>query len=163
MGQSDQGIDVLGTLVPMTYIEYLRIYLGDQPEFNRLIEGVESNDKKLALALFMFVEHFNAMPPDLSQKFSLEDFPNKSLLIHGAAVEALQMAGIIQSRNFLNFNDAGVSFSVSDKAGEYQQWASTIAAEARQTAIETKVKINAEEGYDFLGSPDYIGTYWGGV
>lgn len=158
---SDQGIDVMGTIVPMTYVEYLRIFIGDDEAFNKLIKGRESSDQKLALALMMFVEHFNAMPPDISETYRIDNFPNKSLLIHGAAVEALQMAGIIQSRNFLNFNDAGVSFSVSDKAGDYQQWANLLASEARQTAIETKIKLNAEEAYDFHHSPDGFG-YWNG-
>ena len=72
-------------------------------------------------------------------------------------IEILKMAGIVQSRNFLNFNDGGVSFTVNDKAQDYLQWIQTLVSTHAQDVNDLKVGLNAEEGYAHIPSPE---DYW---
>jgi hypothetical protein len=132
------------------------------PEFNRLIEGVETGDEKLKLAIQLWIQYFNSIPPVLPTKYGAENFPNYLLLIHGVMIEVLKMSGIVQTRNFLNFNDGGVSFSVSDKGQEYLGWINNLLSTHAQDLINTKVGLNAEDAYDIHRSPDghYRGYYY---
>jgi hypothetical protein len=140
--------------VPQEIVDDVRMYIGDTPELNRLIRGVESSDQKIVLAIRMYIDHFNNTPPELVHEYGAEDFPSAKLLIEGAALELLRMAGIIQSRNFLNFNDAGAGFTVSDKAQDYQSWIQNILQTHREDAINVRVAQNAKEGWDFINSPE---------
>ena len=78
-------------------------------------------------------------------------------------IQTLIMAGIIQTRNFLNFNDGGVSFVISDKGQEYSAWINNLMATHQNDFINTKVALNAEAAYAVHPSPDGWyrgGTYW---
>lgn len=140
--------------IPTKLIDHIRVYIGDMPEFNRLIEGVETGDEKLKLAIQLWIQYFNSIPPVLPTKYGAENFPNYLLLIHGVMIEVLKMSGIVQTRNFLNFNDGGVSFSVSDKGQEYLGWINNLLSTHAQDLINTKVGLNAESAYDIHHSPD---------
>jgi hypothetical protein len=148
--------------IPTKLIDHIRVYIGDMPEFNRLIEGVETGDEKLKLAIQLWIQYFNSIPPVLPTKYGAENFPNYLLLIHGVMIEVLKMSGIVQTRNFLNFNDGGVSFSVSDKGQEYLGWINNLLSTHAQDLINTKVGLNAEDAYDIHPSPDghYRGYYY---
>lgn len=145
--------------VPDYVIEDLRTYFGDQPEFNRLIEGTEVSDGKIRLATQLYVDHFNNQPPKLNQTYEVENFPSHMVMFHGVMIELLRMSGIIQSRNFLNFQDSGVSFSVNDKASDYQSWIQNLMQTHREQAQAIKVAQNAEEGFDYIDSPDGWGPF----
>jgi hypothetical protein len=140
--------------IPQKLIDHIRVYIGDIPEYNRLTEGVETGDEKLKLGIQLWIQYFNSIPPVLSIKYTAENFPNYLLLIHGVMIEILKMAGIVQTRNFLNFNDGGVSFSVSDKGQEYLGWISNLLGTHAQDLVNVKVGLNAESAYDLHPSPD---------
>lgn len=146
--------------VPDKLVKHIRVYIGDSREFNRIVEGLETTDEKLILAVQLWVQHFNAHPPVLSRKYQATDFPNYLLMFQGVMIQTLIMAGIIQTRNFLNFNDGGVSFVVSDKGQEYSAWINNLMATHQNDFINTKVALNAEAAYAVHPSPD--GWYRGG-
>lgn len=146
--------------VPQKLMDHIRVYIGDIPEYNRLVEGVETGDEKLRLSIQLWIQYFNSIPPVLPTKYTAENFPNYLLLIHGVMIEILKMAGIVQTRNFLNFNDGGVSFSVSDKGQEYLGWINNLLATHAQDLVNVKVGLNAEDAYDIHPSPD--GMWRGG-
>ncbi len=139
--------------IPDQLIRDIRLYWGDMPEFNRLIEGTEISDEKLRLAVRLWIQHFNKMPPILVD-YEADDFPNYLVLFHGVTIELLKMAGIVHSRNFLNFNDNGVQFTVNDKATDYMQWISNYLQTHAQDVKDLKVALNAESAYDFIESPE---------
>jgi hypothetical protein len=141
-------------VIPDQILRDARMYFGDFPEENRLIRGTELSDDKIRFALQIFIHHFNNIPPVLITKFGAKDFPSALVLFQGATVEMLRMAGFIQSRNFLNFNDGGVSFTVSDKAVDYQQWIGNLLGNLNQSILNIKVGQNAEEGFDYIDSPE---------
>lgn len=146
--------------VPEGMIESVRTYYGDRPEFNRLIEGTEVSDEKIKLAIKLYVNHFNQMPPKITATYKPKTFPDGMILIKGAVIELLTMSGIIHSRNHLNFSDANVNFSINDKASDYQRWIQQLVQENRQQAKDLKVGINAEEGFDMQPSPEAAFPWW---
>ena len=44
---------------------YLRLFLNDTPELNRLIRRQESTDEKLDLAIMLAINDYNITPPPL--------------------------------------------------------------------------------------------------
>jgi len=139
--------------VPEQIIRDMRLYYGDLPEFNKLIEGTEISDEKLMLAIRLWVTHFNKTPPILNP-YTVEDFPDPLVLFHGVTIELLKMAGMVHSRNFLNFNDNGVQFTVNDKASDYMQWIGNYLQTHAEDAKQLKIALNGEQAYDFIESPE---------
>jgi len=146
--------------VPDKYIEDLRIYTGDRPEYNELVEGTESSDEKIRLAFQMYVHHFNNKPPKLREQYGVDDFPSATVLFKGVIIELLIMNGLLESRNFLNFRDSNVNFQIHDKAQDYQQWIGQLLRTHREDARDIKVAKNCEEGFDFIPSPDGPRHWW---
>lgn len=142
--------------VPEKLINHFRIYIGDLAEYNRLIEGHESGDEKLTLAFQLWMHDFNGSPPITCKKYDYvkTPIPNFQIVFEGVMIKTLTMAGILHTRNFLNFNDGGVSFTVSDKGQSYLQWISMFLQKHEQDVKAVKSGINAEEAYDFIPSPE---------
>lgn len=142
--------------VPDRLIEHFRLYIGDQPQYNRLIEGTESGDEKLRLAFQLWMHSFNGSPPVTCKRydFTKTPLPNFQIIFEGVMIQTLTMAGILNTRNFLNFNDGGVSFTVSDKGQAYMQWISMFLNKHQNDVMNVKSGINAEEAYDFIPSPE---------
>lgn len=140
--------------VPEELITDFRLYNGDTPEFNRLMEGTELGDEKIRLALQLWLHKFNNSPPITTSKYGFYDFPQFEIVFEGAMLMTLTMAGILHTRNFLNFNDGGVSFSVADKGQAYMQWIQMFMNKHMQDVMNVKVGINAEEAYGFIPSPE---------
>ncbi len=143
-------------------LKHLRTFLGDRPEDNKLIPGEELSVDKLKLAVALTIDEFNNAPPFTS--FTLQTFPSLMVLIHGATVQCLIMAGLIQSRNYLQFSDGGISEVIGDKAPSYQGWINQLAGilgNYKKTSEDIKVSINMEQGFGFIPSP-YGNGYWNG-
>lgn len=140
-------------------IEFLRTFIGDRPEENKLIPGEELSRDKLALAITLALDEFNNAPP--FTQFTLVTFPSLMVLLHGATVQCLIMAGLIQTRNYLQFSDGGISEVLGDKAPMYQGWInqlSTILKSYKETTESIKVSINMEQGFGVITSP--YGGFW---
>lgn len=151
--------------VPQELVDDLRTYLSDKPEFNRLIEGSEFNDDQMKLAVRLWLQRFNTTPPSLVTKYTdltQQDFPVWHLLFNGVMIELLIMGGIVNTRNFLNFNDGGVSFTVSDKGQAYQGWIGMMISNHQREVSDVKAAMNAEEAYDYHPSPENFGYYYNG-
>lgn len=129
-------------------VETLRRFLKDYGELNRILDrDRELEDDDLEQALEMAVDEFDMMPPILSIDFSVDNFPSKSLLLHGAAIWALESAGILQSRNRLNYSDGGIQVQVSDKAQSYQSWIQMFLQRYQRRAKQIKRQLNLERAY----------------
>lgn len=103
---------VLGGLV-----EWLRAYIRDYPELNRLVLGVESSDTMMAMAILSAQDEFNGSPPILGN-FTLQylvENGQRTLLINMARVHLMQGLCELQTRNQLSYSSGGTSVSVNDK------------------------------------------------
>jgi hypothetical protein len=138
----------------------LRKFLRDIDELNKLLEGKESSDSQLRMAVEDALDDWNNTPP-LIAKVTLESHPSPRLLLRGAAIEVLMSAGIFYSRNRLNYSDGGITVAVYDKAQDYQSWANQFVADYERKKIEVKKAINISQGWGGLQS-EYreINTWW---
>lgn len=120
---------------------FLRLFLNDTPELNRLIRQEESDDPKLDLAISMAIDDFNITPP-LLQNHTVSNFPSLYLLIYGASIQTLRSAGILQSRNELVYSSGGVSVRIFDKTQHYQSWIAMFVAEYERKKANYKLSLN---------------------
>lgn len=132
-------------------VERLRQHLRDTPQLNKLQVGEELSDQDLEHALEMAAEEFTAMPPVIGE-FNIENFPNDALLIRAGTLWALESAGLLQSRNRLQYSDNGLSIQVSDKAQDYQGWIQQIGQQYYQRAKSLKIQMNVNQAYGGVSS-----------
>jgi len=140
----------------------LRKFLRDIDELNKLLEGKESTDSQLRMAIEDALDDWNTTPPLLTP-VTLENHPAPRLLLRGAAIEVLMSAGIFYSRNRLNYSDGGITVAVFDRAQDYQAWANRFAQEYEAKKASTKKAINIAQGWGGIPS-EYreINSWWAG-
>ena len=129
----------------------LRTFLGDTVEDNKLIPDQELSDDKLDLALEMTLDLHNNTAP--FENVTFETFPSLTLMLHGATIQCLIMAGIIQNRNYLNFSDGGIQEVISDKGPAYQSWIQNLMQQYRDETTSLKTSLNMERNFGVIGSP----------
>lgn len=141
--------------------KYLRLFTMDTPELNRLIRGNEIDEDRLELAIILTISDWNTTTPIIG-KVTLGNFPSLYLLLHGAAIQCLKMAGMYQSRNELTYSSGGSSFVRSNKTPYYQSWIQNFASEYEAKKLNYKIQKNVEGGYGYgFGSEyDLIGFDW---
>jgi len=142
--------------VKQQMVDRIRLYTRDRREMNRLIGKEESEDEEIELALDLSVDLFNDTPPVTPGRYTFLTIPSTRLIIHGAVIELLTMAGLVFSRNEIKYSDQGVTVSVNDKAPEYSKWAEGLYAKYMQTAIKLKGALNLR-GYR-SGLPSELST-----
>jgi hypothetical protein len=131
----------------------IRTYLRDFSQNNRLLGEEETSDPMLDLAIVLTLDDFNRTPHITG--FSIEVFPSYYLLLLGSVIQVLRSAGIMQSRNRLNYNEGGISVAVSDKAADYQQWIASMFNEYERKKRELKIAINLTGAFGSMPS-EYI-------
>lgn len=143
-------------------IEYLRLFLMDTEELNRLLRRKEIDDRRLELALQLTISDWNTTTPISNSPVSYANFPSLYLLITGGALQALKMAGLYQSRNELTYNSGGTSIVRSNKTAYYQTWIQNMAAEFESKKLNYKLQRNVEGAFGggFASEYDLVGYDW---
>ena len=141
--------------------KYLRLFTMDTPELNRLIRGNEIDEDRLELAIILTISDWNTTTP-LIGSVTLGNFPSLYLLLHGAAIQCLKMAGMYQSRNELTYSSGGSSFVRANKTPYYQSWIQNFASEFEAKKLNYKIQRNIEGSYGkgFGSEYDLIGFDW---
>jgi hypothetical protein len=141
--------------------KFLRLFTQDTPELNRLIRGFEIDDEKLELAIMLTLSDWNTTTPVLG-RVTIGSFPSLYLLLHGATIQMLKMAGMYQSRNELTYSSGGSSFVRSNKTPYYQSWIQNFASEYESKKLNYKIQQNIEMAYGFGFGSEYavIGYDW---
>ena len=123
-------------------IAVVRTRMRDFPELNRLVEGRETSDREIALAIAEAVDDFNNTPP-LIQNFGIEDFPSISLLIRGSIINIIESVGLLQTRNQMVYSDGeGVTVNVSDKTPMLIQWLQLFMNQYEAKKLRLKKALN---------------------
>ena len=141
--------------------EYLRLFLMDTEELNRLLRRKEIDDKRLDLAIQLCISDWNTTTPRIGT-VTVGTFPSLYLLIHGAAIQCLKMAGLYQSRNELTYSSGGSSFVRANKTAYYQSWIQNFSAEYETKKMNLKMQQNIEAAYGGGFHSEYwmIGYDW---
>lgn len=142
------------------WVEKVRIFIGDSPIKNKIQDGYELTDGSLLLAIDMTIDEYNTTPPNIGT-VSYTTYPSLKAMMFGAMLHALTMAGIVQTRNFIQFQDGRLGTVISDKAQGYQSWIGTIAGQYAQLVADIKYAKNAEDAFGHISSP-YDGQRWSG-
>lgn len=140
--------------------KYLRLFMMDTPELNRLIRQYESNDEMLQFAIEMAISDWNSTSPLIGSK-NIGNYPSLYLLMHGAAIQLLKSQGLRQARNELNYSAGGSSFIRSNKSNYYMSWMVNFANEYETKKRNMKIQQNIEGGWGGVNSEyDWIGYAW---
>lgn len=140
--------------------KYLRLFLRDTPELNRLTRKEESDDEMLQFALDMAIDDWNTTTPVIGN-YSIANFPSLYLLLHAAAIQILKSQGLYQARNQLQYNSGGSSFSRSDKTQIYMAWMTNFSNEYELKKRNLKLQQNISRGWGGVSSEyDMIGYSW---
>jgi len=141
-------------------VRSLRNFIRDKKELNTLLLGrFESNDEELRQAIISALIDWNMTPPMIGA-VGLANHPNKHLLIHMAALEALGSAGIWHSREHMPSADGGTSGDDHAKAGEYSGWIERLYSDYERKKSDLKTAINIASGMDSMGlSSEYASMF----
>ncbi len=126
--------------------KYTRMFLMDNEEMNRLLRRKEIDDDRLDMAIELTISDWNTTTPVIG-KTTIANFPSLYLLIHGAAIQCLKMAGLYQSRNELTYSSGGSSFVRANKTPYYQSWIQNFASEYEAKKLNLKIQKNVESMY----------------
>jgi len=139
------------------WLEKVRVFIGDSPIYNRLVEGYELTDGSLKLAIDMTIDEYNVTPPEIAT-VTYETYPSLKGMLYGAALHCLVMAGLIQARNFIQFQDGRLGVVLSDKSPAYQSWLANLAGQYSQIMNEVKYAKNTADAFGYIPSPyDFVG------
>jgi len=142
--------------------KYLRFFLLDTPELNRLIQGKESSDELLEFAIDMAISDWNSTVPVLG-RVHIGNYPSLYLLMHGAVIQLMKSQGILQSRNEANFSAGGSSFMRSNKTQHYAMWLTNFSNEYENKKRGMKIQQNIMGALSDCGvnsEYDRIGYSW---
>lgn len=132
---------------------HVRTFLRDFPANNNTIAGEESSNHEIDFAILMALDDFNLATVPLIGVFDLASFPSLSLLVQGATIWVLRSAGILSSRNFLNFNSGGISAVIADRTAAYQAWINQLMADYETKKASVKMFMNVRQGYGSVVTP----------
>lgn len=139
---------------------YLRLFMMDTPQLNRLIRKEESDEELMTFAIDMAISDWNSTAPMIGN-VHIGNFPSLYLLLHGAAIQLLKSQGLYQSRNELNYSAGGSSFMRSNKTNYYMAWMTNFANEYELKKRNMKISQNITKGYGGMASEyDRIGYAW---
>lgn len=137
----------------------LRMFLNDTAELNRLIRQEESDDDKLDLCIRLAIDEYNITPPLLGTT-SVANFPSIYLLIHGAAIQCLKSAGILHSRNQLEYSSGGITVRTFDKTQLYQSWIIQFYQDYERKKLDLKKAQNISGAWPAGVHSEYQQIYW---
>lgn len=136
---------------------YLRLFLRDTAELNRLIRKEESNTELLDFAIEMTISDWNSTSPFID-RVDINNYPSLYLLMHGAAVQILKSQGLYQARNELQYQAGGSSFMRFSKTSHYMNWMINLANDYENKKRNMKIAKNLIGGFGGVASEyDKIG------
>ena len=140
--------------------KYLRLFMMDTPEMNRLIRREESDDDLMTFAIHMAISDWNSTAPHIGN-VTIMTYPSLYLLMHGGAIQLLKTQGLLQARNELSYSAGGSSFVRSNKTQYYQSWMINFANEYELKKRNMKIAKNIRRGWGGVASEyDNIGYAW---
>lgn len=160
MAQILDGVEVEISENYYAMINMLRAYMRDFAPINRLIDGEESKDRDLALAIYRALEDFNGTPPPIALNLQqVIDNHLVDLLLRGAACKLMESVVLNYARNEVQFTDAGVSVKISDKFPIFMNWYGVMKPQYDQDKQQTKYSLNINQIVGTTGS-GLFSEYW---
>ena len=139
---------------------YLRLFMRDTPQLNKLTRKEESDNELFDFALEMTISDWNSTSPHID-RVDIGNYPSLYLLMHGAAIQLLKSQGIYQARNELNYQAGGSSFMRFNKSNYYMNWMINFSNDYEIKKRNMKISKNILGGWGGVAS-EYgtIGYSW---
>jgi aryl carrier-like protein len=141
-------------------ISKTRAFIRDNPNTNALLDGYETDDTLIGFCVDLAMDDFNSTPP-LIGNYELVTHPSQSLILICTVLWILKSAGLMQSRNQLDYASGGITIATSNKTPLYQSWINLLMQEYEAKKANLKKAINAEQAYGGIGS-EYTQVNFGG-
>ncbi len=139
---------------------YLRLFLRDTPQLNRLIRKEESDNELLDFAIEMTISDWNSTSPHIDRT-DIQNYPSLYLLMHGAVIQILKSQGIYQARNELTYQAGGSSFMRFNKSSYYMNWMINLSNDYEIKKRNMKIAKNITGGWGGVSSEyDRLGYSW---
>lgn len=139
---------------------YLKYFMRDTGELNRLLRKEESDNDMRTFAIEMAISDWNSTAPYIGQ-VHIGNYPSLYLLMHGAVIQLLKSNGLLQARNELNYQAGGSSFVRFNKSTYYMNWMINLANDYEVKKRNMKIYKNITRGWGGVASEyDGIGYAW---
>lgn len=139
---------------------YLRLFLRDTPQLNRLIRKEESDNELLDFALEMTISDWNSTSPHIDH-IDINNYPSLYLLMHGAVIQIMKSQGLYQARNELSYQAGGSSFMRFNKSSYYMNWMINLSNDYEIKKRNMKISKNITGGWGGIASEyDRLGYAW---
>lgn len=126
-------------------IPQIRAYLGDDPENNHLLDGVEFPDSAVELAMMLAADSYNIIPPIGG---TTVETLGPTLLLFGTIWHLYNGRAVaISARNQMSYSDGGLTIPIEERYQFYIQMAQTYQQQFQSMAKENKVARNMESGW----------------
>lgn len=129
--------------------EELRAFMRDYTGNNPLLDAVEFSDAEMDTAVERAVDLANMV--DRPTSWTVTEFPNKTLLLMGAAAHLLQSESFRQVRNEAQYQDGNIQpVGIDNKSQSYAGISQALRAEFKQHASQIKISenMNATGGFN---------------
>lgn len=139
---------------------YLRLFLRDTPQLNRLLRKEESDNELLDFAIEMTISDWNSTSPHIDH-IDIGNYPSLYLLMHGAVIQILKSQGLYQARNELSYQAGGSSFMRFNKSSYYMNWMINLSNDYEIKKRNIKIAKNITGGWGGISSEyDRLGYAW---
>jgi hypothetical protein len=134
--------------------EYVRLFMRDYPELNRLTDGYDHSPRHVKWAVLDTLSDWSSTPPFIGQDLTLILNRNfVSVFSRGVVINLLESIGILHLRNHLSYSDGGVNVQLENPQ-LIQAWLGMMKSEYEQKKQRILIALNIE---------NLLGTQTGGV
>jgi hypothetical protein len=124
--------------------EYVRFFMRDYPELNRLTDGYDHSPRHIRWAILDTLSDWSSTPPFIGQDLSLIISRNwVSLFCRGVVITLLMSLGILHLRNHLAYSDGGVNVQ-TEKPQLIQAWLQMMKSEYENKRQRALIALNIE-------------------
>ena len=124
--------------------EYVRFFLRDYPELNRLTDGYDHSPRHIRWAVLDTLSDWASTPPFIGQNLSLIISRNwVSIFCRGVVINLLESLGILHLRNHLAYSDGGVNVQ-TENPQMIQAWLQMMKSEYEQKRQRLLIALNIE-------------------
>ena len=124
--------------------EYVRFFMRDYPELNRLTDGYDHSTRHVKWAILDTLSDWSSTPPFLGQDLTLIINRNWiSVFVRGVVINLLESIGILHLRNHLAYSDGGVNVQ-TENPQMIQSWLNMFKSTYEQKRQRLLVALNIE-------------------
>jgi hypothetical protein len=124
--------------------EYVRFFMRDYAELNRLTEGYDHSPRHIRWAVLDTLSDWASTPPFIGQNLNLIIQRNWiSIFCRGVVINLLESLGILHMRNHLAYSDGGVNVQ-TENPQMIRAWLQMMKSEYEQKRQRLLIALNIE-------------------